>query len=359
MVVPACEKLQHALALNNAYGKAMIVLAKVLVEQARGSKDASARRKLYNSADRCLQKALRTPDVAMATGVLVLRVGVCSWVRAAAHHWRGLNAVFTAWGDALAVRASTSLDVHSHLLYLQACAKYQNACRQASQERGRHRQSATDVASRGFLRWGALLHAQAAQLGVELPQPPPLPVPTTRHTTPVAKPTKQPGRSSAFISPPSSPTHAATLEALHQWQQQWGTPRGAERGESPAPHPKTGEFAMPPSPMPESAYAASRRREWDGAGAGIGAGGGAPNVDARSAWEGTPVHDRAPITPVSAVRPGGGLSTTHGSSWSPRDADARDVRVGGVDEPPTPDGVESLWRLAMDDGDIYVAGDAR
>ena len=359
MVVPACEKLQHALALNNAYGKAMIVLAKVLVEQARGSKDASARRKLYNSADRCLQKALRTPDVAMATGVLVLRVGVCSWVRAAAHHWRGLNAVFTAWGDALAVRASTSLDVHSHLLYLQACAKYQNACRQASQERGRHRQSATDVASRGFLRWGALLHAQAAQLGVELPQPPPLPVPTTRHTTPVAKPTKQPGRSSAFISPPSSPTHAATLEALHQWQQQWGTPRGAERDESPAPHPKTGEFAMPPSPMPESAYAASRRREWDGAGAGIGAGGGAPNLDARSAWEGTPVHDRAPITPVSAVRPGGGLSTTQGSSWSPRDADARDVRVGGTDEPPTPDGVESLWRLAMDDGDIYVAGDAR
>ena len=39
----ASEKLEHALALNKAYGKAMIVLAKVMVEQVRCVGRASTR----------------------------------------------------------------------------------------------------------------------------------------------------------------------------------------------------------------------------------------------------------------------------------------------------------------------------
>lgn len=195
-----------------------------------------------------------------------------------------LRAVFTAWGDALAVRASTATDAHSNLLYLQACAKYHNACRQAAQERGRHRQSATDVASRGFLRWGALLQQQAEKLGVELPKPPPLLVPKPAHSSP----RRGSARPSGLISPPSSPT----------------------LGYSPAPtayyHPEQG-FGPPSEPRTRS------HRGWDRspgaadhAGVGTGSAAGSPRTWLGYGEPRAGLPFGSAVTPVSAVEPGHG-----------------------------------------------------
>ena len=191
--------------------------------------------------------------------------------------------VFTAWGDALAVRASTATDAHSNLLYLQACAKYHNACRQAAQERGRHRQSATDVASRGFLRWGTLLQQQAQKLGVELPKPPALLIPKPSSESPSRRHGSGSGHPRGLISPPSSPT----------------------LGYSPAPttfyHPEQG-FRPPSEPRVRP------RRGWNRSPTDDSSTGAADSPGAGFGYDKPRggLSFASAVTPVSAVEPGHG-----------------------------------------------------